>query len=235
MVKVNIHGILAEKINRKTMHLSISSVGEAVRAIESNTKVFYKTLYDLDKKNIKYRVLINDKDFKIFKPEEEIKNDFDKVVNSNLFTNFNNNELNSIDIVPLIEGSGGNSMGIFAAVLGVALAFTGIGLAAAGVIGGMLASSLIIGGIGLAAVGFLALLSSPPPYVAPEFSAPDVAGAKGGGGKAYLFDGPTNTAGEGGPIPIGYGRLIVGSKTISASFNTTYIQNKSEDPAVRTT
>ena len=235
MVKVNIHGILAEKINRKTMGLSVSSVGEAVRAIESNTRIFYKTLYELDKKNIKYRILINEQDFKIFKPEEEIKNDFDKVINSNLFTKFEDKYLKSIDIIPLIEGSGGSSGGIFAAILGVALAFTGIGLAVTGVIGGIFAASLIIGGIGLAAVGFLALLSSPPPYVAPEFNPPEVAGPRGGGGKAYLFDGPTNTAGEGGPIPIGYGRLIVGSKTISASFNTTYIQNTEDDPAVRTT
>jgi predicted phage tail protein len=234
MVEVNIHGILAEKINRKIMHLSVSSVGEAVRAIESNTRVLYKNLYELDKKNIKYRILINNQDFKIFKPEEEIKNDFDKVINSNLFTKFENEYLKSIDIIPIIQGSGSN-MGIFAAILGVALAFTGVGLALTGVIGATFAAGLILGGIGLAAVGFLALLSSPPPYVAPEFSAPDVAGPKGGGGKAYLFDGPTNTAGEGGPIPIGYGRLVVGSKTISASFNTTYIQNTSNDPAVRTT
>jgi predicted phage tail protein len=234
MVEVNIHGILAEKINRKAMNLCVSSVGEAVRAIESNTKALYKSLYELDKKNIKYRILINKQDFKVFKPEEEIKDDFDKVINSNLFTKFENEYLKSIDIIPLIEGAASNA-GIFAAILGVALAFTGIGLAVTGVIGATFASGLILGGIGLAAVGFLALLSSPPPYVAPEFSAPDVAGPKGGGGKAYLFDGPTNTAGEGGPIPIGYGRLVVGSKTISASFNTTYIQNTSNDPAVRTT
>ena len=225
MVKVNIHGILSEKINRKIMNLSVSSVSEAVKAIEGNTKIFYKTLYELDKKNIKYRILINERDFKIFKAEEEIKNDFDKVINSNLYTKFENDYLKSIDIIPLIEGSGGSGGGIFAAVLGIALAFTGIGLAAVGLIGGILASSLIIGGIGLAAVGFLALLSSPPPYVAPEFNAPNIATSRGGGGKAYLFDGPTNTAGEGGPIPIGYGRLIVGSKTVSASFNTTYVPN----------
>jgi predicted phage tail protein len=228
MVKVNIHGILGEKINRKTMNLSVSSVGEAIRAIESNTRILYKTLYEFDKQNIKYRVLINEQDFKIFKPEEEIKNDFDKVINSNLFTKFENDSLKSIDIIPLIEGSGSNG-GLFAVILGVALAFTGVGLALTGVIGAVFAASLIIGGIGLAAVGFLALLSSPPPYVAPEFSAPDVAGPRGGGGKAYLFDGPTNTAGEGGPIPIGYGRLIVGSKAISASFNTTYVANTSNN------
>ena len=228
MVKVNIHGILGEKINRKSMDLNVCSVSEAIRAIEANTKKLYQSLYELDKKNIRYRILINDKDFKIFKLEEEIKNDFDKVINSNLFTNFNDKELVSIDIVPLVQGSGDGG-GIFAAVIGVALAFTGVGLLVAGVGTAVLAASLVIGGIGLAAVGFLALLSSPPPYVAPEFSAPDVAGPKGGGGKAYLFDGPTNTAGEGGPIPIGYGRLLVGSKTISASFNTTYIANTSNN------
>jgi predicted phage tail protein len=228
MVKVNIHGILAEKINRKSMDLSVSSVGEAVRAIESNTKLLYKNLYELDKKNIKYRILINEKDFKIFKSEDQIRDDFDKVINSNLLTKFQNNELKSIDIIPIIEGAG-NSGGLFAVILGVALAFTGIGLAVTGVIGAVFAAGLILGGIGLAATGFLALLSSPPPFVAPEFNAPDVAGPKGGGGKAYLFDGPTNTAGEGGPVPIGYGRLIVGSKTVSASFNTTYVENTSND------
>jgi predicted phage tail protein len=228
MVKVNIHGILAEKINRKSMDLSVSSVGEAVRAIESNTKLLYKNLYELDKKNIKYRILINEKDFKIFKSEDQIRDDFDKVINSNLLTKFQNNELKSIDIIPIIEGAG-ESGGLFAVILGVALAFTGIGLAVTGVIGAVFAAGLILGGIGLAATGFLALLSSPPPFVAPEFNAPDVAGPKGGGGKAYLFDGPTNTAGEGGPVPIGYGRLIVGSKTVSASFNTTYVENTSND------
>lgn len=229
MVKVNIHGILGEKINRKNIELAVSSVGEAVRAIESNTKIFYKSLYELDKKNIKYRILINEKDFKVFKLEQEIKDDFDKVINSNLLTKFENDTLKSIDIIPVIEGSGGNNFGLLALIAGVALAFTGVGLAVTGVIGGIFAASLIVGGIGLAAVGFLALLSSPPPFVAPEFSAPDVAGPKGGGGKAYLFDGPTNTAGEGGPIPLGYGRLLVGSKTVSASFNTTYVENTDND------
>ena len=87
-------------------------------------------------------------------------------------------------------------------------------------------AALILAGIGLAAAGFMALLSSPPPFVAPEFQAPQIA-AKGGGGKSYLFDGPTNTRGEGGPIPIGYGRLTIGSKIISATFNTSYVANTS--------
>jgi predicted phage tail protein len=227
MVKIELHGILAEKLNKANWNLAINSVSEAIRAIEANTGILYKNLYELDKQNIKYRILINKKDFKVFKPEEEIKNDFDKVMNSNLLTSFEEQVLESIDIIPILEGSGGGGgfFQIIPIILGVALIFTGVGIAASAGIFGLLAASLVVAGIGLAAVGFLALLSSPPPFVAPEFNSPDVAGSKSGGGKSYLFDGPTNTAGEGGPIPIGYGRLLIGSKTISATYTTSYIEN----------
>lgn len=227
MVKIELHGILAEKLNKANWNLAINSVSEAIRAIEANTGILYKNLYELDKQNIKYRILINKKDFKVFKPEEEIKNDFDKVMNSNLLTSFEEQVLESIDIIPILEGSGGGGgfFQIIPIILGIALIFTGVGIAASIPTFGLLAASLVVAGIGLAAVGFLALLSSPPPFVAPEFNSPDVAGSKSGGGKAYLFDGPTNTAGEGGPIPIGYGRLLIGSKTISATYTTSYIEN----------
>lgn len=236
MVKVELHGILAEKLNKANWNLAINSVSEAIRAIEANTGILYKNLYELDKQNIKYRILINKKDFKIFKPEEEIKNDFDKVINSNLLTSFEEQVLESIDIIPILEGSGGGGgfFQIIPVILGIALIFTGVGIAASAGVFGLLAASLVVAGIGLAAVGFLALLSSPPPFVAPEFNAPNVAGSKSGGGKSYLFDGPTNTAGEGGPIPIGYGRLLIGSKTISATYSTSYIENAS-NTTTRTT
>ena len=235
MVKVELHGILAEKLNKANWNLAINSVSEAIRAIEANTGILYKNLYELDKQNIKYRILINKKDFKIFKPEEEIKNDFDKVMNSNLLTSFEEQALESIDIIPILEGSGGGGFfQIIPVILGIALIFTGVGIAASAGVFGLLAASLVVAGIGLAAVGFLALLSSPPPFVAPEFNAPNVAGSKSGGGKSYLFDGPTNTAGEGGPIPIGYGRLLIGSKTISATYSTSYIENAS-NTTTRTT
>ena len=35
-----------------------------------------------------------------------------------------------------------------------------------------------------------------------------------GGTPSYLFDGPTNVVGEGGPVPVGYGRLLIGSTAI---------------------
>lgn len=224
MVKVELHGILGEKIKKNKWSLSINSVGEAIRAIETNTKILYQTLYELEKDNLKYRVLINGKDFKIFKNPEEIENDFDKIIYSNLTISYKDEDLKSIDIIPIIEGEGGIG-GFFGAVFGVGLAVVGAVLIFTGV-GAVFGAALILAGISLAAAGFLSLLSSPPPFQAPEFQAPQVA-AKGGGGKSYLFDGPTNTRGEGGPIPIGYGRLTVGSKTVSATFNTSYVTNTS--------
>ena len=44
---------------------------------------------------------------------------------------------------------------------------------------------------------------------------------------SYLFDGPTNAANEGGPVPVGYGRLIVGSQVIQTSQDI--IQKKVEE------
>lgn len=229
MVDIELHGILSEKMNKSKWKLAVNSASEAIRAIEANTKTFYKTLIKLDEQNIKYRILINKKDFKCFKNEEDVKDDFEKVFNSNLITIFEEEELQSIDIIPILEGAGGG--GFFAAIAGIVIAIVGVVLLF--VPGGQVfGAALLIAGIGLAAAGFLSLMSSAPPYVAPEFSAPNVAGSKSGGGKSYLFDGPTNTAGEGGPIPIGYGRLLIGSKTISATYIPNYVPNSA---AQRTT
>jgi len=35
-------------------------------------------------------------------------------------------------------------------------------------------------------------------------------------GQSYLFDGPENVSRAGGCVPIGYGRMIIGSTVISA-------------------
>jgi len=230
MVDVELHGILTEKIRKSKWKLAVNSVAEAVRAIESNTKQLHKAFVELDKQNIKYRILINKKDFKRFKSEEDIKENPSKeekikqqveiALNSNLITSYTEEDLKSIDIIPVLEGSGD----FVGAVLGIVLTIVSVALL---MVPGtqLLGAALLIAGIGLTATGFLSLMSSPPPYVAPEFASPNVAGSKGGGGKSYLFDGPTNTAGEGGPIPIGYGRLLVGSKTVSASYNTSYVPN----------
>ena len=34
----------------------------------------------------------------------------------------------------------------------------------------------------------------------------------------YLFSGPANIIGGGGPVPVGYGRAIIGSQVVSSAY-----------------
>ena len=43
---------------------------------------------------------------------------------------------------------------------------------------------------------------------------------------SYLFAGPANVINEGGPVPLGYGRLMVGSQVILASYDVKHLLTK---------
>lgn len=208
-VKIKLWGDLGDTIG-KEWSLNVQSVSEALRAIEvlSNNRL-YKYLAEKDKGCSPYKILINNK---LFKEADKLDiNNPESIVYSEL--NIKNGSLQSIDIVPIIQGSDGD---IFSAILGALLIIVGVVLIATGV-GGVLGAALVIGGIGLLAAGIINLLSSPPKFA--DFR--EIDGATGR--TSYLFNGPTNTTREGGPIPIGYGRLLVGSQTISASYKISYI------------
>ncbi|MCC7413310.1 MAG: tail assembly protein [Gammaproteobacteria bacterium] len=115
-----------------------------------------------------------------------------------------------IRIVPVIAGAK-DGKGIGQLILGaalIALPFAAPGLAAvsfAGTTVGAVATSI---GISLALGGISSLLFAPPkpggPAERPESRA------------SAIFDGPVNTTAQGHPVPVGYGRLRVGSQVISA-------------------
>ena len=65
LVNIKVHGVLAEQLGQSEWNLAAKNVGQAVRGVECNSKKLYKSLLKNDKKNIKYRVLINKKDFAI--------------------------------------------------------------------------------------------------------------------------------------------------------------------------
>lgn len=204
LVKITLHGLLGESVGRSDWNLDVKTVGEAIHAIETLSKrKLYKFLFENDKNNVKYRVLINNRDFiseeplDINKPETLTKSELTMLIPS----------LKSIDIVPVIEGYDSSTVaiviGAILIIIGIVLIFTGVG--------SILGVALIIGGLGLVAAGVINLLSKPP-----EFE--DFREIAGGGRASYLFSGPQNTTREGGPVPVGYGRLIVGSQVISASY-----------------
>jgi predicted phage tail protein len=116
-----------------------------------------------------------------------------------------------IRIVPVIAGS---SHGIGQIFMGVALVVAGIyapellpemgasaGVASAvGTMAVSFGTSLVLGGLAQ-------MLAKNPQSQKPNNSA------------SYLFNGPVNTTEQGNPVPVLYGRLIIGSQVVSASIS----------------
>lgn len=201
MTNVKFHGRLG-KVFGKEWNLAVNSIGEAIHAINIlKGRKLYPWLLDQDKKGIRYKIIINDKPFKT----DLNLNDINNVFSTELVCKYE--KLKKIDIVPVIEGAGDDILGIFTLVLGVVLIATGIFAPLS--IG--LKAAFIIGGVALLAGGIASLLMKPP-----EFE--DFREIEKKGRTSYLFNGPQNTTNEGGPIPIGYGRLIVGSQVVASSY-----------------
>lgn len=213
MTKVTLHGELSEKVGKKIWNLSVNSVNEALKAIEIQSKKLYKTFLQHHKKDIKYRILINGKDF-MFDHSKGVE-DLDGVLSSEIVMNFK--ELRSIDVVPVFEGSGfsggedsTDSKSIIAIIAGVVLV-------AVGMMTGN--PALAMAGIGLIAAGITNLLTPRPKF--DDFEQIDSGNSK----KNQLFTGPQNTIREGGPVFVGYGRLLIGSHVIHSVLKTYDVLN----------
>lgn len=228
MTKVNLHGKLGEDFGQ-CWEFEISSVAEALRAIEANTGKFRKWLFD----NIdafEYEIMINETPLS-YNNEKHIT--LENYQNSDLFIEFKD-QLKQIDIVPVIVGAGGGFGRTFRKVgsfLGGAAMLAGSFMAP------RTASFLLPAGLSLIAGGITSMLSKPPaniPYQDQAFVAQQatankqsaIGGPVGNSGPiSYLFSGPTNTVGEGGPVPVGYGELMVGGHNVSTYYNNLYVAN----------
>jgi predicted phage tail protein len=217
MIKVNLHGKLGQDLG-ESWELEISNVVEAIKAIEANTKKFRKwILNNIDK--CEYIILIDKSN--LFTEDKKQFKSFEEIKNSELYLNLNN-KIKTIDIIPKIIGSLDNpwvQVGVgSAAVAGGIL----LGIAAPPLL--PLGIGLAVAGVGLIANGISQLLSKPPPSV--PFTAQQINPIEGegeaGGPTSYLFNGPVNTVGEGGPVPIGYGELVVGGNNVFTNYNYLY-------------
>lgn len=116
----------------------------------------------------------------------------------------------SFTIAPVISGAGGG-VGQFllgAAIIAAAFYTGGASLTAgalATTAGGQIAVSI---GTSLALGGVMQMLSPAPKAPSPAERPENM--------PSYIFDGPVNTTAQGHAVPIGYGRMIVGSAVISA-------------------
>jgi len=206
---IRLEGELGEKFG-EIWKLNVNTPVEAVRAIDSQRKGFRKHFLDTHDAGMGYDIIIGDQGIK---QAEEIgypapmRDDF--------------------TFVPIPTGSKQQQSGGFYLVLGALLFWASGGFSALGSMtaeAGFAAqfgagSTIGIGGAGgsyffamagaaLMATGVSMMLS------------PSIKNDPGNEEQSYLFDGPINTARQGTPVPLLYGRMIVGGATISASVSS---------------
>jgi len=193
LVRVKLHGELGATTGQEEWNLHVNSAGEAIHAINSQTNDSIRRYFLEGRLTTKYKVLIN---------KEMVE------PNGNLTENelsLERNNLKNIDIIPLLEGSDLENP------------WWAIGL---GVIGLGFASSpfAIMAALSILTQGLSNLLSKPPKLpdqrqmTNPSSDPKELA-------NSYLFSGPANVINEGGPVPLGYGRLVVGSQVIMTSYD----------------
>jgi len=187
-------GELGKRYGRKHL-LDVKSPAEAVRALCANFKDFAAFVSSSQERNVGYRVL----------------NKRDAVGLDDL----HNPASQRITIAPVVAGAGGKVGQI---LLGAALIAASIlvpGLAAVTLFGTTTLATVAFGvGVSLALGGVAQMLAPQPKFDGPQEEQQP----------SYVFNGAVNTTAQGQPVPVGYGRMVVGSAVISAGISVEGIQ-----------
>ena len=210
LVEITLHGKLGKKLGRSTWNLSVASASEGIHAINkmSGGKLF-QLLAKEQKKNQKYKILLNDKPLKIdtdvrfdeiHDDKEKSKEQIEAINNSEL--TINNPKLEKVDFVPVVEGADE----VFTIFFAIIVIIIGI------IVGGPLGMAIVMAGVGLLAAGIAALMMEPPEM-------DELRTLEGATSASYMFRGPVNITREGGPVPVCYGTLLCGSQVLSAWYD----------------
>ena len=192
MRKILLYGELGNRFGREH-YLDVRNPAEAIQAFCVNFSGFRTMLQEAHKFGIGFKVFVGASSLREAKE-----------------TLLPSSERDTIRISPTIFGSGA----VDRIIIGALLVASGYGILA---LPGLVAAEAAVGSamikIGAALVlGSLAqmLSESPPGVGSGDTPQQDV------NGQSYLFDGPENVSRAGGCVPIGYGRMIIGSTVISA-------------------
>ena len=219
MAKVFLYGSLGREFGEK-WDFSIETPKEALKALEANTGKFYKYLFEKEQEGVKYNVVVNDRGMS---NAEELAIGLPK-----------NSE---IHIAPEMEGSGvfrdlGNNDAFKYGMYGLGAGQL-LGWAAGWMEGGMLdvggdvwwnpvnitqGLSDISHEVGMALViqGLIEAVIGEPDSPDKE---DDTSAYKST--SSFIFSKPANNMIQGAVVPVGYGRLRVGSSVISSSILNT--------------
>ena len=186
MLTVVLLGELGKRFGRRH-RLDVRSPAEAVRALCANFKDFRQFVATSAERNVAYRVLNRREEV----GEDELHNPASK----------------TITFVPVVMGA--NFLKRFGQIIvGAALIIASFYLPPLALVGQATLASVTFS-IGVSMVlGGVAQLLAPTPKLQDSSSTENEA--------SYIFNGPVNTSAQGAAIPVGYGRMIVGSAVISA-------------------
>jgi predicted phage tail protein len=186
---VRLYGELAREFG--PLHrLAIASPAEAVRALCAIFPGFERHLISSQDRGVAYRV-VNAR----------------SVVADLEHLHHPTGERGEVKIIPVLQGA--KRGGLFQVILGVALIAASFFIpGTTAILGASLSKIAFSVGTSLVLGGISQMLTPTPKTQGPQ-ERPE-------NRPSYQFNGPVNTTAQGQPVPIGYGRLIVGSAVISA-------------------
>lgn len=198
-MQVIFHGLLAREF-QSSYKVEVDSVYEAVRAIEANTGRFYKFLADKKNKNLFFQIFIE-------------KNPVASLGELDLSIKHKKR----IHFFPVVRGNMTNEE---MALYGAAGMAVGWGLdQLGGMVGGWFGAALSFVGNILFEVGASLLLQGAINSLMPDVEDPPTIEDEAAVMKStqsFTFQQPINNIQQGAPVPVGYGRLRVGSNVISS-------------------
>lgn len=189
---VRLYGKLGAQFGR-VHRLAVENTAEAIRALCVVLPGFEQALVSSEKRGIRYACFLGTRNI----GEDEIRVPPGDDV---------------IRIAPILAGA--KQGGLFQTLLGAALIVAAfylppaMGLAALGTQGAIVAPMMLSMGVSMA-LGGVSQMLSPQQRGLSAKDGPD-------NGASYNFNGPVNTSAQGNPVPVLYGRMIVGSAVISA-------------------
>ena len=214
MKVVKVYGALRKKLGQCRFQFDVDTPAQALKALCVNFPGLDKWLIDSEQDGVGYRVTVG---------KEKITTEGSMA----LVMPWSEREVFSI--TPVIAGAGGGGTGQILAGIGlVALALVNpFGAAAIGTFGltapiavttllpavGAIGASLILGGVAQAL--------SPAPI---QSTAIAERGREAAKFESFTFSGIVNTAKQGLPVPVAYGRVFVGSAVLSSGLDVDQTQ-----------
>jgi len=192
---VKVYGALRKRLGQCRFEFDVTTPAQAIKALCVNFPGLEKWLIDSEQDGVGYRVSIS--------KEKVTEQDM-----SPLFMPFSDREVFSI--TPVIAGAGGGVGQIFAGlgIIAASVFIPGLGLGLGGALVtkvGLFGGALLLGGI--------AQVISPQPETGLE------RGAEAAKLESFVFNNVVNTAKQGLPVPIAYGRVFVGSAVLSSGLD----------------